>query len=258
LDLFAAFLLINRRTRPWIFGVIIGFHAVNAVVFKIGIFPVMSISLTALFFAPDFPSRIAEWLHKKWQVDWKLPARYAACTASWATAVSPLVLAVLVLAVMSIHIALPLRHHFFMGDVTYTEEGHRYSWRMMLRSKRGSGRFVVKDPASGFEQRIDPYDYLWPRQRNKMMTHPDMIWQFAQHLESQFSEQYPGIEVYADISVKINDHPREVFIDPDRNLAVEKWYFFRHHNWITEQKYKARWSRVFHNSDVNGTKSSKD
>ena len=34
-----------------------------------------------------------------------------------------------------IQIALPLRHWFFQDDVLWTEEGHRLSWRMMLRGK---------------------------------------------------------------------------------------------------------------------------
>ena len=146
---------------------------------------------------------------------------------------------------MLTHIALPLRHHAFPGDVTYTEEGHRYSWRMMLRAKRGLGRFVVKHPESGFEERIDPYDHLWPRQCRKMLTHPDMIWQFAQYLEKEYSEEYPGIEVYAHIRVKVNDHKRQNFIDRERNLAVEEWSFFEHHDWIAEQEYEVDWSRIF-------------
>ena len=36
-----------------------------------------------------------------------------------------------------IQIALPLRHLAIKDDVLWTEEGHRLSWRMMLRSKTG-------------------------------------------------------------------------------------------------------------------------
>jgi hypothetical protein len=42
-----------------------------------------------------------------------------------------------------IQIALPLRHHFIKDDVLWTEEGHRLSWRMMLRSKHGKATFKV-------------------------------------------------------------------------------------------------------------------
>ena len=34
-----------------------------------------------------------------------------------------------------IQLALPLRHWFIQDDVLWTEEGHRLSWRMMLRAK---------------------------------------------------------------------------------------------------------------------------
>lgn len=39
---------------------------------------------------------------------------------------------------VAIQIGMPLRHHLDPGDVAWTEEGHRYSWRMKLRSKSGN------------------------------------------------------------------------------------------------------------------------
>ena len=36
-----------------------------------------------------------------------------------------------------VQLVLPLRHHFIKGDVLFTEEGHRLSWRMMLRERVG-------------------------------------------------------------------------------------------------------------------------
>ena len=40
-------------------------------------------------------------------------------------------------------IGLPIRHWMIQDDVLWTEEGHRMSWRMMLRSK--SGTLTVRD-----------------------------------------------------------------------------------------------------------------
>lgn len=42
-----------------------------------------------------------------------------------------------------LQIALPLRHWFIKGDVLWTEEGHRLSWRMMLRSRSGFTNFKI-------------------------------------------------------------------------------------------------------------------
>ena len=56
--------------------------------------------------------------------------------------------AIVLLSFLSLYfclqVALPLRHHFIQGDVLWTEEGHRMSWRMMLRSRSGGHR---ADPA---------------------------------------------------------------------------------------------------------------
>ena len=35
------------------------------------------------------------------------------------------------------------------GNVDWTEEGHRFSWRMKLRDKRGDVRFVAYDRTTG-------------------------------------------------------------------------------------------------------------
>ena len=58
LDLFAVFLLVNRRTRVFVFLLIIVFHFMNSRLFNIGIFPWMMIAATAIFFPPAWPRRI--------------------------------------------------------------------------------------------------------------------------------------------------------------------------------------------------------
>ncbi len=248
LDLSAAFLLINKRTRPWIFGFIIGFHAANAMIFNIGIFPALSITLSALFFPPDFPSRVAKWFR----------AKFGAVTGSVDTAthearkwtISPDLNKTVVVSIallIAFHWLIPFRHHFYPGHVAFTEEGHRYSWRMMLRSKSGSGHFIVKDEFTGLDEKVYPRDHLWPKQRRKLYTHPDMIWQFAQELKALYGPSNPDLEIYARIKVRLNDHPRQVYIDPDRNLANEDWPLFGHCDWIMEQEDSPTWAEIWEN-----------
>ena len=64
LDLSAPFLLLFRRTRWIALTLILFFHFTNVLVFNIGIFPFLSISLSLLFFPPDFPQQIGRWLRK--------------------------------------------------------------------------------------------------------------------------------------------------------------------------------------------------
>jgi len=58
IDLFAVFLLTNRRTRVFGYLAIIAFHFMNSRFFSIGIFPWMMIAATAIYFEPDWPRRV--------------------------------------------------------------------------------------------------------------------------------------------------------------------------------------------------------
>ncbi|MBC7854667.1 MAG: HTTM domain-containing protein, partial [Pirellulaceae bacterium] len=62
LDLFVVPFLLWRRTRVWAFGAAVAFHLMNALVFRIGIFPWFMICATTLFFDPDWPRRAWRWL----------------------------------------------------------------------------------------------------------------------------------------------------------------------------------------------------
>ena len=86
---------------------------------------------------------------------------------------------------MAIHLGLqlviPFRHLFYPGVVHWTEEGHRWSWHMKLRSKDCRGAFFVTDPVSGATTLVKPQRYLAEHQ-DKMLGRPDMILQFAHFL----------------------------------------------------------------------------
>jgi hypothetical protein len=251
LDLFAAFLLINKRTRPWIFGFILGFHFVNSLIFNIGIFPTLSITLSALFFPPDFPGRVWNWARRKWRPFLKRTLAYIPKDGLrksmniWQalTRYRPIILYSIAL-LMLIHLLLPFRHHLYPGHVAFTEEGHRYSWRMMLRQKSGSGYFEILDPHSGKKDRIYPYDHINRRQKRKMFTHPDMIWQFAQYIKSEYRDSIPDLEIYARIKVRLNDHSTQVYIDPGVDLGSVQWSLVKRSPWICEQEEPMNWDQT--------------
>lgn len=245
LDLFVVFFLLSKRTRKWAFFAVLFFHITNVLVFEIGIFPWLSISLTALYFAPEFPRHIFNWLQaraprlrlstlaKRWaaRLDEKgivpngqslhyRPAQQR--RISWAIGIW-----------CCLHLLIPLRHHYFPGRVAWTEEGHRYSWRMMLRSKRGYGYFMVKDGISGKEEKVSPGKYLNSKQGYKVYTHPDMILQFAHYLRDKFeAEGMEQVEVYAHIKCRLNDGKNQKYIDETVDLAKEEWTFLTPSEWV--------------------------
>src|SRR5690606_388098 len=80
----------------------------------------------------------------------------------------------------SVQLVLPVRHFFIKDDVLWTEEGHRMSWRMMLRSRSGIISFRIMNKATGDINTVDLDAYLTKAQKNRLGSYPDFIWQFAQ------------------------------------------------------------------------------
>ncbi len=247
LDLFVVFFLLSARTRKWAFGFVLFFHLTNVIIFEIGVFPWLSISLTALYFNPDFPRRVFEYLERK--VSW---LSLAVRRSRWISKLEKIgitpnqqtlahssqkknTIAILIGLYCMVQLLVPLRHYTFPGPVAWTEEGHRYSWRMMLRSKRGKGHFIVKDGVTGKEERVNPLHFLTPKQRHKLYTHPDMILQFAHFIRDKYEAQgMQNVEIYAKIDAKLNDRRYQKYIDETVDLAKVEWSFLKTKKWIIE------------------------
>lgn len=219
-DLLVIPLLLWRPTRLFAFGASVFFHLFNAIVLQVGIFPFLSLALMVFFFDPEQVR--SRFFAKKPPFAAQILVRPAGATAiAWVFGLYLLV-----------QIALPLRHHLIEGDVLWTEEGHRLSWRMMLRTRQGDLRFRVEDARTGFSEVVNPDHYLTPDQREKVMAYPDFTWQFAQILKKKYAAQGRQVAVYAKGRLRINRRPFYPFIDPTVDLASEPWDPFRHHRWI--------------------------
>lgn len=185
LHLIGAPLLLFRKTRLAVFCVYAVFHVTNSLVFNIGIFPWITLAATLMLFDPDWPRQFLRWLNTRDRaLRWRalaVPARAPASTPEYSMVVRTMVFLTVVVW-LCVQIAVPPRHHFRPGNVAWNEDGHRFSWRMKLRSKRGTAMFYVKfDDGSIVD--IDPANHLTRKQTSKMACIPDLIWQFAQHLE---------------------------------------------------------------------------
>lgn len=214
-------LLLYKPTRKWAFGASIFFHLFNSAVFHIGIFPYLSLAFTVFFFEPETIRRI--FFPNK-----PVPEPKPSQRPPYAT----VLLAVLGIY-FTVQLALPVRHHFIEGDVLWTEEGHRMSWRMMLRSRRGNLQFRVVDRGTGTGHLVNLSEWLTPKQASKVRTYPDFAWQFAQHLRSHYKrEEGKDISVYVSGEIRVNKNAPGPFIDPKTDLAAEPWDPFRHHKWI--------------------------
>ena len=217
------FLLLNARTRKIGFFLSLFFNLFNSAVFQIGIFPYMMILFSVFFYPGETIRKI--FLRKKAPV-----VEASGSFPRWATYALVIFLA--------IHIILPLRHWVIPGNVNWTEEGHKMSWRMMLRSKRGTGKYQVVDQKSGKEEWVDPRDYLSWKQYVKVTTFPDVTWQFAQRLQRVYEEKgWEDVAVYAHMEMSLNGSPKHPFVDPTVDLTAVKWNFFGHADWKLTPEY---------------------
>ncbi|MEM6527999.1 MAG: HTTM domain-containing protein [Chloroflexota bacterium] len=208
LDLLAVPLVLWRRTR-WL-GVagIAFFHIMNANLFPIGIFPWMMLGATLIFMPPEwfniFVKRMGNQPQEQ-QQSFSLNRQYT------------------VLGLIGVYVAwqllFPFRHVLYPGKVSWTEEGHRFAWHMRLRDKDAFVRLFVED-AQGNSAEINVLDYLTTRQRNKMASRPDMLLQFAHHVEADMRQKgHEGVVVRAWVMASLNSRPPQLFVDPTMDLT---------------------------------------
>jgi len=252
LDLFVVPFLIFRKTRVWALLFVIAFHLMNMVIFQIGIFPWLSVTLTLLYFPSGGIRKVLDWLEPKYKWTqkvghwWKgLFANPKNIDTAFLPSQNQAIITPLLIVFCLTNLLLPLRHHYFKGDVAWTEEGHRYSWRMMLRSKSANGYLTAKNGVTGETERIRTKDYLSKRQRPKMLVHPDMILQYAHHVRDVYREKWQtdSVEIRASIRCKLNNGKYQDYIDSGRDLAKEEWAFFKESDWILPLKEENRWSK---------------
>lgn len=219
-------LLLFKPTRKFAFLVSIFFHLFNSFVFQIGIFPYLSLAFTLFFFEPKTIQRI--FLKQK-----------AIYTLAETTIPKHQKLFKIGLIIFfTIQILLPIRHWFIKDSVLWTEEGHRLSWRMMLRSKSGLIKFKVINKENG---QLIPYkieEHLTPKQKRVMSTKPDLIWQMAQRIKKIYNQKNMNVAVFVDCKISVNGRPFEQFINPNTDLANVDWNYFGHSNWILPSNLK--------------------
>jgi hypothetical protein len=226
-DLSIPFLLINKKTRPFAYIAVVVFHILTSILFPIGMFPYIMI-VTALIFFPEevhqkFLTKLRSWL--------RLPESFTTITAD----ISPVRTSKILLAGFCIFFlvqaTLPFRYLAYPGELFWTEEGYRFSWRVMLMEKAGYAQFIVQD-AAGQQAIVDNTAFLSPLQEKMMATQPDMILQYAHILKEHYAALgFQSPAVYVDSYVALNGRLGKPMINPSIDLAKEK-DSFAHKPWI--------------------------
>lgn len=225
-DLLVVPALLWKPTRGIAFIASLFFHLFNSIVFQIGIFPYLSLAFCVFFFEPE---RIRS-IFFKTKNPFVSKNIIEPCYRKIFYLVLPLY--------FSVQLLLPLRHYLFKDDVLWTEEGHRMSWRMMLRERRGFGQFKIVRQ-NGKEIFIDLKKHLTIGQQRKVLSYPDFAWQFAQYLKRDLKEEDDNISVYLiNSKLSINGRTAAPFIDPKVDLANIPWKPYTHSSWILPSNLK--------------------
>ncbi|TYB78521.1 HTTM domain-containing protein [Bizionia myxarmorum] len=217
-------LLLYKPTRKFAFLISIFFHLFNSFVFQVGIFPYLSLAFALFFFEPKTIHNL--FLKRK--------PFYTGEEVIVPSYKKPML--VVFAIYFSIQILLPLRHYLFPQSVLWTEEGHRMSWRMMLRSRSGHTIYYVVDKKTNLKTTVNLSHYLTLKQQRLVSAKPDVIWQFSQVLKEDFAKKGQDVSVFVDSKVSINGRPFIPFIDPEVNMAAAKWSAFKHSEWILPPK----------------------
>ncbi len=217
--------LLWKRTRWFAIIASLIFHIFNSITLQIGVFPYFALSFCVFFFPPD---QIRNFFFRK-----KEKEVFNQETTDDALKI----FRCFFIPYLIIQILLPIRHWFIKGDVLWTDEGHRLSWRMMLRSRSGEVTFKVIDKKTNERLTFNNTELLNDKQRSRLNT-PDVIWQMAHKIKDHFKNQGKEVEVYAmQSNVSINMRSGNRLIDPNVDLAAEEWSHFKHHDWVLDEKH---------------------
>lgn len=235
-DVCVAFFLFNHRTVWYAYAFVVVFHILTAILFPgIGMFPFIMLVCATVFLPPSFHQALLHSLSFSGIEPFSILASISTKT-TWKSGSSVTILSMLFIH-FTIQILLPFRYALYPGKLFYTEQGYRFSWRVMLMEKVGYTVFTVRDAVTGKIAEVANSQYLTVQQQKQMSTQPDMILQFAQHLKEVYGKEMQQPEVYAEAYVTLNGKGSRLLIDPKVNLAAQQ-DGFTNKTWILAQADK--------------------
>lgn len=221
-DISIPFILLNKKLRIYGYFFVVFFHIVTSLMFPIGVFPYVMIVSTIIFFSPSFHKKIIATINPQ--------NTYTKLTNHDIRV--PYITKIFLITFVIIQLLIPIRYLLYNGKLFWTEQGFRFSWRVMLIEKVGYAQFTVKDPTTNKSLVINNSDYLTPQQEKMMSTQPDMILQFAHHLRDKYTnytyklnksetKRIKKPQVYASVKVSLFNKGSRDFVNTNVNLANE-------------------------------------
>ena len=228
-DLAIPFLLLYKKTRTFAFIMVVIFHVFTRILFPIGMFPYVMIVSTLIFFDADVHEKILNVL-RRLLIFLKLK------TIALKTEVyhynHKKIIVPLLIVFFATQLTLPWRYLLYPNELFWTEEGYRFSWRVMLMEKAGYANFKIVNSETKDFFYVDNLDFLTPFQEKQMSFQSDFILQYAHYLGNHFSSQgHENVQVFVESYVALNGRLSQLYIDPKIDLYQER-ESFKQKKWI--------------------------
>lgn len=201
--------LLWKRTRTIAYLAAVAFHVTNASLFNIHVFPWFMIVATTLFFDPSWPRRVlgATVIPSKLNEDSSVNGKRL-----W--------LSRLAVLYIGFHLVWPFRHLMYFGDASWHEQGHLFSWRMMLRVKEVALGYALEDPKTGLVANVNHKQFLAIEQSDRFAKDPRLIVQFAEFLAQHFEKELGHRPIVHAVAVaSLNGRTPQLLVDPNLDLA---------------------------------------
>ena len=225
-DLAIGFLLWNGRTRLLGFVLVLIFNTMNGLFLfnDIGVFPVLMVLASILFFDPD---KVEKWVGKmgfhikkkkneKRTLDKK---KEGAMPTDWPQ--KHHIIAGLLGLFMLFHLLFPLRHYLLTDNPEWTGIASRFAWRMKMQSRKITEfKMTLKDGVSGVPTEVDHASFVTANQKRMMINDPRLIAKLAKYLRrTAIGRGMADPIVKAAIMVYFNARPAQLMIDPAVDLS---------------------------------------
>ncbi|MBS9774327.1 MAG: HTTM domain-containing protein [Tenacibaculum sp.] len=235
-DLFIPFLLLNKKTRNFAFFLVVVFHVLTRILFQIGMFPYIMIVGSIIFFDANVHHKILNVISRVFKIS---KEQFSNGKILSKVTFQPIKTTILIVF-FTIQLFLPWRYLLYPDELFWTEEGYRFSWRVMLIEKAGYAEFKVVDKDTGKQFYIDNKDYLTTTQEKQMSFQSDFILEYAHYLGDIYKEK--GIrnpQVFVDNYVTLNGRLSTQFVKPDVDLYQQK-EGFKHKEWLIPFNHKIK------------------
>ena len=223
-DLTIPFLLLYKKTRWFAFGLVVFFHVFTGILFPIGMFPYVMIVSSLIFFESGFHHKIILFLKRILSYFFKLKQKIV---VKEIYNFKHQKTTIIVLSLFFIvQLVFPFRYVLYPKELFWTEEGYRFSWRVMLMEKMGYANFKITNSKTGNFFYVDNQDFLTPLQEKQMSFQPDFILEYAHFLGDHFkSNGHENIQVFVESYVALNGRLSQPFINKNIDLYQQKETF---------------------------------